>query len=305
MNVERPAGGGCVTQFDRDMYCLRCAGFLVFRDFVPLQTLQRIKEAAEQFALEVSRYVNIKGIADRSYNWPLQYTRCLYAVNTEIQDIAMDPKILRIVHEYLCNPVLRDCLLQANMVEPLTVARGVSGEVSYHRDTLWPGTTIEPMYLHAFVLLDDFTALNGATVVVPGSHGEREPGYYFKDSDPRLPQGGIRYRVYERTYFGSAVTLSAPRGSVIFLDPMCIHTQGNNVTDSTRSLVNITFRAASTTGEPPMLNARSIAERHARVRMRSDFIGMLECDSRLPAYYGPLGSESHLGSRSRARGIAT
>jgi hypothetical protein len=290
MNAEA-AAAMTVTQLDRDLYCLRCSGFLILRQFVSISIVERIRQTAERFQTEVDAYVAVKGVGDRSYNWPLRYTRCLYALSTDVQDIVMEPTVQDIVNGYLSRPVLRDCLMQTNMVEPRTAARGELGALSYHRDTLWPAGEIAPMYLHVFLLLDDFKSSNGATVVVPGTHLEREPGYYFKDTDIRERQAGIQYRVYERSYFGSAVTLEAPRGSLILLDPMCIHTQGNNVTHAQRALVNMTFRAGAVSGEPRLLNARAIAERHARVKMRSDFLALLESDNSLPAHFGPLGAD--------------
>jgi ectoine hydroxylase-related dioxygenase (phytanoyl-CoA dioxygenase family) len=187
--------------------------------------------------------------------------------------------------------VLRDCLLQTVMPDERNTKRGVGADLSFHRDTLWQQESIYPTYLHVFVLLDDFTRRNGATVVVPGSHRQREPGYYFKLTDPRESQSGIDYRVYERRYFPSAVQLEAPRGSIVLLDPMAIHTQGNNVTPKRRSLLNMTFRAANVVGTPPLLNARAIAERFARVPVRQEVLDLLESNPSLPAHFGPLGNE--------------
>jgi ectoine hydroxylase-related dioxygenase (phytanoyl-CoA dioxygenase family) len=278
------------TQADRDLYCLRQSGFLVVPDFVPAGTVRSISRKAWAFEDEVARFVAAGGEAILRHSWPLRTTRCMYAIVPEVQDLLLDTRVQMFVRGYLGAAVARDCLVQTIMPDPRNATRGVNADVSFHRDTLWPDGLIRPMYLHAFVLLDECTRQNGATIVVPGSHREREPGYYFKLTDPHDPQDGIEYRVYERRYFPSALCLEAPAGSLVLLDPMTIHTQGNNVTDERRSLLNMTFRAADVSGRPPLLNARAIAERFARVRVRAEVLELLEADPSLPAHFGPLGN---------------
>lgn len=278
------------TQFERDLYCLACAGYAVIPGFVENSWVDRLLVAAQEFEQEVVEFVASGGTAILRHSWPLKTTRCLYAVSAEFQDLIMDETVQAFAHKYLDKPVLRDCLLQTNAPDPRNAKRGIQADVSFHRDTLWTAEVIQPQYLHIFVLLSDCTRENGATIVVPGTHRLREPGYYFKHTDPRSQQEGIDYRVYERRYFPSSIQLEAPKGSLMLLDPMTIHTQGNNVTDQPRSLVNMTFRAHDVAGTPPLLNARAIAERHARVSVRPDLLEILEANPDLPAHFGPLGN---------------
>lgn len=277
-----------VTQHERDLYCLRGAGYVMLRDFADETTVAAIEEATVGFEREVQGWASDNTLI-LSHSWPLLTTRCLYVASRELQDLVMHTRIRSLVADYLDSPVLRDSLMQTNMPDPRNAARGRLGDISFHRDTLWPDGEIRPQYLHVFLLLSDTTLENGATMVVPGSHRVREPGYYFKNTDPRGPQQGIDYRVYEQSYFPSAVQLPAARGTVMLLDPMTIHSQGINVSSVERRILNTTFRAGHTIGRPPLLNARAIAERYARVPMREDFLELLESDPSLPMEYGPLG----------------
>jgi ectoine hydroxylase-related dioxygenase (phytanoyl-CoA dioxygenase family) len=279
-----------VTQHDRDLYCLRSAGYLILHDWLSETDIVPIERASVAFEDEAQRFGRVQKL-ELSHNWPLLTTRCLYAISRELQDAVMHPRLQALVHDYLGGGVLRDSLMQTNMPDPRNQARGTDGDVSYHRDTLWPDGEIYPHYLHMFLLLSDLTLENGATTVVPGTHRQREPGYYFKDTDPRTPQAGIDYRVYERGYFPSAIHLLARRGSVIMLDPMTIHSQGINVSDAPRRLINTTFRSSRVVGRPPLLNAAAIARRAARVAMREDFVALLDDNAALPARYGPLDVE--------------
>jgi ectoine hydroxylase-related dioxygenase (phytanoyl-CoA dioxygenase family) len=276
-----------VTQHERDLYCLRCAGYAVLRDFADEATVAAIEKPTVAFEREVQGWAKDNTLI-LSHSWPLLTTRCLYVVSGELQDLVMHPRIRTLVADYLDAPVMRDSLMQTNMPDPRNAARGRLGDISFHRDTLWPDGEIRPQYLHVFLLLSDTTLENGATMVVPGSHRAREPGYYFKNTDPRGPQQGIDYRVYEQSYFPSAVQLPATRGTVMLLDPMTIHSQGINVSPTERRIINTTFRAGDIVGKPPLLDARAIAERYARVPMREDFVDLLESDQSLPREYGPL-----------------
>ena len=279
-----------VSQIERDLYCLSCSGFAVLPHFLDSARVDAIARAAREFEGEVQRFVDAGGTAILRHSWPLRTTRCLYAVSREVQDLVMDPRVQALAHGYLGAPILRDCLIQTNMPDPQNAKRGPQGDVSFHRDTLWPEGRIRPMYLHVFLLLTDFGQENGATIVVPGTHRRAEPGYYFKHTDPRSAQDGIEYKVYERRYFPSHIQLEAPRGSIVLLDPMTIHTQGINVTNEPRSLINMTFRAEGVVGMPALLNARKIAEHFARVPVRSDLLNILESCAELPAHFGPIGN---------------
>ena len=74
--------------------------------------------------------------------------------------------------------------------------------------------------LGATILLDDFTASNGATWYLPGSH---------RQSTPPSKED------FER----SAKRLIAPRGSVFFFDALLWHAGGDNRTDQWRHALTI------------------------------------------------------------------
>lgn len=278
-----------VRQIERDLWCLQTAGYAVIRDFLPVERVDAIEAAAVAFESEVEEFAKGGRPVILQHNWPLRTTRCLYAVSTDVQDYVLDEYLQAMVRGYLGEVVLRDCLLQTLMPDGRNAGRGVSADLSFHRDTLWGEEEIRPHYLHAFLMLNDCKVENGATVVVPGTHRSREPGYYFKHSDPRPRQPGIEYAVYEQRYFPSALPVEGKRGTLLLLDPMTIHTQGNNTTNQPRRLLNATFRWASCRPSPKLLNARRIAERHARIPIRPDLVPLLEDDPTLPERFGPLG----------------
>lgn len=102
----------------------------------------------------------------------------------------------------------------------MSMVPGGEGQ-ALHRDHLvpTPGVTL---YLHAVVALDPFTALNGATRVVPGSH--REPGdEALEDSEAR------------------AESVDLVPGDALVFDATCLHAGSANATDDQRRALHIFF----------------------------------------------------------------
>lgn len=288
------------AQIERDLYCLRTAGYAVFPGFLGDAQADGLRRELLAFEDEVRRYARRKGTVDFVHGWPLMTTRCLYCVSEQVQALALDERVQAVVQRYLDGAVLRDCLLQTNMPDPRSRQRAVHGRLSLHRDTLWKDGPIQPSYLHAFVLLTDFTFRNGATCVVPGSHREREPGYYFKHNDVGIREDGINYLVWDPSYFPSTTSILAPRGSLVFLDPMTIHSQGLNQTRTRRVVLNMTFRRRGIVANPPLLDAARIARESSRVPVRPDFLALLESNPELPAHFGPLGQPAAAPARDPA-----
>jgi ectoine hydroxylase-related dioxygenase (phytanoyl-CoA dioxygenase family) len=275
-----------VSQFDRDLYTLRCAGFAVIPAVFDAGTLDRLKKSAEAFQAEVDAYDSAGGEVIYKAGWPLHNARALYAAAVEFQDLIMHPSVQAFARAYLEQPRLRDCSFLTNMPDTRNIARGTAAPVNYHRDKLWlPDEMIRPNYLHCFVLLTDFTRENGATVVVPGTHRDREPGHYFLDNDSGEKTDTNYYPVFERRYFPASVQIEAARGSLLVFDPMIIHAQGINVSTERRSAIDVMFHRD---GLPGIINCRAVAEKHGRVPVRSDLLPLLDSTSGKYETYGPL-----------------
>lgn len=120
------------------------------------------------------------------------------------------PVILEILRDRLGWPALLGNI-SANIAEP-----GSEGGM-WHQDQLfvpkpWP---LDPQGLNFAWLLDDFTADNGATEVIPGSHLEAEP-------DPA-------------TFDARGVPVVAPTGTLMVLDSRVLHRTGENRSDAPRA----------------------------------------------------------------------
>jgi hypothetical protein len=274
------------TQVERDLYTLRNAGFAIIPKFLGEDMLRELQDKALAFESEVEAFAAAGGDVPYKAGWPLQNTRALFAVDPVFERLVLDTGIINYARGYLGDCRLRDCHVLVNSPDTRNAERGRDADVNWHRDKEWAdGETIVPSYLHCFVLLTDMTRENGGTLIVPGTHREREPGYYFLKTDPGRKVDGNYYLVYPQRYFPAGIQVEAPRGSLVLFDPMAIHAQGINVSADRRVVVNATFHRASLKS---MIDCRRIAEKGARYKLRPEFLSLLGSGEGLIDSYGPL-----------------
>ena len=97
------------------------------------------------------------------------------------------------------------------------------GQASFHRDLPYQHfVSSRPLAINALFALDDFTAENGATRVIPASHHRED---FPSDETVRRRQ----------------VQIAVPRGTFIILDSMLYHAGSTNHTDRNRRGVNHVF----------------------------------------------------------------
>lgn len=275
------------NQFANDLYCLSSAGFCVIPDFTPQKVVASLRRKADAWIKEVHVYEEMMGEPiGYGSSWPLENIRCLYAIDTSFQELAMASRMHAYAAAYLEEYEIGDVQVISNMPDELNVCEGAEGKVDFHRDHGWRDDRSPPYSLHCFVPLTEMTCKNGATVVVPGSHRTREPCHPFQEVEPGERVDGNEHTVYQRRLFPSSVSLEAPSGSLVLIDPMVIHSQGINVTKEKRVVLNIAFKQPFLRG---LLNCHGIATRCARVDLSANLLDHLVCNESLPGTCGPLG----------------
>ncbi|HEY2506312.1 MAG TPA: phytanoyl-CoA dioxygenase family protein [Streptosporangiaceae bacterium] len=127
---------------------------------------------------------------------------------------ALDPLVLDVVEKAI-GPGSQFSLTYATQVHP-----GQSAQILHYEQGIYPLSRDRDVMLTAIWALDDFTASNGATLVVPGSH---QPG--TSKPDP-----------------GNALPAEMPAGSVLLFSGRLYHGAGANASSTTRLGVVIDYQ---------------------------------------------------------------
>ena len=78
------------NQFANDLYCLSSAGFCVIPEFIPQKVVASLRRKADAWIKEVHVYEEMMGeLIGCGSSWPLENIRCLYAIDTSFQELAM------------------------------------------------------------------------------------------------------------------------------------------------------------------------------------------------------------------------
>lgn len=129
-------------------------------------------------------------------------------------DMVVFPKVLEVVSSVVGSTAILYCQNAS------TVFPGVRHyQTAWHRDFNKDFVATKVLSLNAFWCISDYTAENGATWVVPGSHRH-----------PNFPS----YSFIEK----NAVQVIAPAGSIFFYDSLLLHRAGVNNSDQPRYGVN-------------------------------------------------------------------
>jgi ectoine hydroxylase-related dioxygenase (phytanoyl-CoA dioxygenase family) len=169
-----PSGGASVDPaiVDADMAALDRDGYVIWENLLDADECQRIRDDTGRFLGHTGRNTFEGRRTQRIYS-TLSRTR--------VCDRLVDhPRVLAVLDRLLM-PNYQLSALQVINIQP-----GESAQLPHHDDAFYPiPRPRAPLTAATIWAIDDFTADNGATVVLPGSHrwGRRPPG----PDDPALP----------------------------------------------------------------------------------------------------------------------
>lgn len=149
----------------------------------------------------------------------------LVARDREFQDIVEDPRIMA-----LCDALfLPNYLLTAS--QAIVISPGESCQPWHTDDSFYPLPRPRPMIsLSTIVAVEDFTAANGGTEVIPGSHrwGDEEIAGYYRQGDNESDPA-FAGRLADR-----AVPVEMAAGTALVFAGTLLHRGGANRSDGTR-----------------------------------------------------------------------
>ena len=209
-------------------------------------------------------------------------TRCVYCWGDECVALLDEERLQRVAGAVIGPHRLFDMsALRALPSAPFALTR----TQWWHRDIdVLPHSPPNVRYLWFFILLDDFTADNGATWVVPGSH--------------RIPNEAVP----RKKDFPTAVQLLGAAGDVIVINPSALHTVGHNVTPRSRTMINLSMCHADVS---PLMDHWSIAGPTIQVKASPRVRQMLGADDRPPDVTWAVLPEGWVSSHRTADGATS
>lgn len=204
-----PSSGASVDPaiVDADMAALDRDGYVIWENLLGADECQQIRDTVMPWLGHTGRN-SFEG----------RRTQRIYSVlsRTRVCDrLADHPRVLAVLDRLLMPNYLLSAL-QAINIQP-----GESPQLPHHDDGFYPiPRPRDPLAAATIWAIDDFTADNGATVLLPGSHrwGRRPPG----PDDPAVP-------------------VVMPAGSCVFFVGTLWHGGGANTTDHARLAITAQY----------------------------------------------------------------
>ena len=189
---------------------LESEGFAIMKDVISLDECNKMVlalEEAEKNILQGNKFDLAYYFSKRN----LQIFNVHYQIPNYFLNLISNQKIIRIMQD-----VLNDKLILSNFNASKSL-KSSEKEYRIHIDSRKPNPNFSNTYqMVAIICLNEFTANNGSTVVVPGSHksGHDPRNKRFSDDD--------------------LLTITAKKGSVIFIPGQTWHDVGQNFSGETR-----------------------------------------------------------------------
>ena len=185
-------------------------GYTLIREFLPAVALRRVRDGLARH-LETHTGRN----AFEGYRTERVYT--LVGRGSVFEEIAEDMRVLAIL-DRLLQPGYLLTASQAICIHP-----GEAAQPIHHDDSFYPMPRPRPSYSYStIVAVDDFTADNGGTEIIPGSH---------RWSDAQI-QGQYDGRQHDRAMPASLeselVSMVVPAGTCILFNGTLMHRGGAN-----------------------------------------------------------------------------
>jgi ectoine hydroxylase-related dioxygenase (phytanoyl-CoA dioxygenase family) len=208
-----PAG----ASFDEVRQRLDEAGAVVLRDVLPREQLARINaDLAPWFEQALTGEGLLFGRRTKRFS-------AIFAKAASTACLALHEITLRLAEEVLTAPqngVPMCERIQLNLTQAIAIGPGEPAQMIHRDEDLFPLPVGTERMINVMWTLDDFTAENGATQIVPGSN------HWPRD---RMPAPG------------EALPAIAPAGSAIVWLGSTLHGGGANCSDATRRGVVVSY----------------------------------------------------------------
>ncbi|HEX3364301.1 phytanoyl-CoA dioxygenase family protein [Phenylobacterium sp.] len=199
------------ASFDADAHAaeIRDQGFTVIRDFMAPDAIAEFRERLQPFLGSHRGRNDFEGFeTERVYT--------LVARAKVFEDLACDPRLMALLSRFLEGNFLLSASHAINLM-PGETAQGIHTDDGFYRQ---PRSSPAVGY-SVIGAIDAFTAANGATEVIPGSHLWTEADIAARRAEP----GGLEKYL---------VPMEVPAGAAFVFPGKLLHRGGANTTDQPR-----------------------------------------------------------------------
>lgn len=204
---------------------IRSRGYTLLPGFLDAERLARVRAALDRELGAYRGRNNFEGEAtERVYT--------LVARDPVFQDIVEDTRVLALCDRFL-DP---NYLLTGSLA--ICIHPGESPQPWHNDDAFYPLPRPRPMVsLSTMVAVDDFTADNGGTEVIPGSHlwSEAEIGGDYRSGDRETDPD------FAERMAGRGIGIEMPAGTCLIFAGNLLHRGGANRTDQPRRGFSIQY----------------------------------------------------------------
>jgi ectoine hydroxylase-related dioxygenase (phytanoyl-CoA dioxygenase family) len=196
---------------------LRQLGYAVVTDVLEATTIDRVRAAMYEAQQRIHADVGLERLERAG---EVGVLRLIAGYDQVFLDLLAVPEILAVLDSVLGDTAILH-LQNGFVLPPQPAATHTGFQHTFHRDF--------PRHLNGYMasinvmlVLDDFTALNGGTLVVPGTHQR-----------PTRPE--------QMFLEATAIPVECPAGSLILFDSTLWHAAGQNRSDHDRLAINHQF----------------------------------------------------------------
>ena len=216
-----------VAAFDTDIhqFAVLSSGFTVLRQVLPASEIPAIAAGVERALAAMKSAVDAgRDLAYTFYDKDTYLgTRCIYCWGEACTRL-IESEVVRCMADAVIGP---HRLFDMSAHRALAAAHlDAARTEEWHRDIdVFDDSPPSVRYLWFFIPLDEFTARNGATWVVPGSQ--------------RLPNTAVPPKGANQERFPTRVQLLGSPGDVFVVNPSALHTVGHNASARPRTMINL------------------------------------------------------------------
>jgi ectoine hydroxylase-related dioxygenase (phytanoyl-CoA dioxygenase family) len=193
-----------MTDFTDAMHTELCTnGYVILPGQLDAAVLTKARAKISELVAEAGWGSGFDGSRTRRAWAILSKTRCM-------DDAALDPIVLAMADRVL-GPGSQFSLTQATQIHP-----GQEAQILHYEQGIYPLPRDRDVMLTAIWALDDFSAANGATLLVPGSHHGHDRRPDMTDAIPaEMPAGSVLVFLGRLWHAGGANITDQPRLGVI------------------------------------------------------------------------------------------